>query len=118
MSPPAACDLDAVLNALEGDRDLLSRMVQIFLEENPALLERTRHAIAGRDQLALGRLAHTMRGALANFAAHEAGGAARRLEVSAEQGDWNGVVAAHDDLEKQMHDVVSALTAFSAGPSR
>jgi two-component system sensor histidine kinase/response regulator len=117
VSYSAACDLDAVLNALEGDRELLSRMIQVFLSENPALLERTRCAVAARDGTALERAAHTLRGALANFAAREAGGTARRLDESAAQADWNTAAATHTDLEKQMQEVVRALTAFRPGES-
>ena len=87
-------------------------MIGIFLDENPALLERTRQAIAARDATALERAAHTLRGALANFSAREAGGTARRLEESAKHGNWQVVAAAHADLEKQMVDVARALKAF------
>jgi two-component system sensor histidine kinase/response regulator len=115
VSSPAACDLDAVLNALEGDRELLSGMIRIFLAENPALLERTRQAVAARDGKALERAAHTLRGAVANFAAHDAGHTAHRLEESAERADWQAAAAAHTDLEKQMQEVVRALSAFGQG---
>jgi two-component system sensor histidine kinase/response regulator len=118
VSSPAACDLDAVLNALEGDRELLSGMIRIFLAENPALLERNRQAVAGRDGQALARAAHTVRGALANFAAREAGDTALRLEESAERADWQAAAAAHTDLENQMQEVVRALAAFGEGEPR
>jgi protein-histidine pros-kinase len=117
VSSSGVCDLDAVLNALEGDRALLSRMIDIFLQESPALLERTRQALSARDARNVGRAAHTLRGALANFAARGAGGTAQQLEHSAGCGDWQGAAAAHAQLEKQMEDVVRALTAFGTGPS-
>jgi HPt (histidine-containing phosphotransfer) domain-containing protein len=93
-------------------------MIQVFLDESPALLERTRKAIAARDCVAAQRSAHTLRGALANFAAREASATAHRLEGSAEQGDWVSVVDAHAKLEEQMHDVVRLLTAFACGGPR
>ena len=115
MSSPKACDLDAVLGALEGDRDLLIRMIQVYLNESPALLERTRQALAARDAVAVERAAHTLRGALANFAAREAGAIAQRLEASAQQSNWESALAAHAQLEAEMPKVVSALTAFASG---
>ena len=118
VSSSGVCDLDAVLNALEGDRALLSRMIDVFLQENPALLDRTRQALAARDTRTVERAAHTLRGALANFAAREAGRTAQQLEHSAGRSDWQGAAAAHAQLEKQMEDVVGFLTAFKAGASR
>ena len=114
VSSSNACDLDAVLRALEDDRQLLSRMIQVFLNESPALLDRTRQAVASRDAVAAERAAHTLRGALANFAAGKAGAAAQRLEDSAEQGNWGSALAAHAQLEEEMPNVVSALTAFTS----
>ena len=118
MSLSIACDLDAVLNALEGDRELLSRMIEVFLKENPAVLERARNALAARDGVALERAAHTARGALSNFAAREACAAAKRLEDSAGRGDWDSAIAAQAQLEEQMHDVVRLLGAFGSGDRR
>lgn len=116
MSPAVACDLDAVLKALEGDRELLLRMIQVFLKENGALLERTRQAVLNRDAIEVERAAHTLRGALANFAAATAGRTARRLEESGAQGDWQTAASAHAELEKEMEDVLRVLTAFSGKP--
>jgi HPt (histidine-containing phosphotransfer) domain-containing protein len=118
VSFSVACDLDAALNALEGDRELLLRMIQIFLGESGALRDRTRQAVAARDGAGVERAAHTLRGALANFRAREAGATARRLEESAAQGDWQTAAAAHADLEKQMEEVVRALAAFGPGEMR
>jgi HPt (histidine-containing phosphotransfer) domain-containing protein len=118
VSSSGVCDLDAVLNALEGDRELLSGMIKVFLKESPALLERTRDALAARDAVAVERSAHTIRGALANFAARQACATARRLQESAGQADWESALTAHAELEEQIHDVVRVLTAFGSGEAR
>lgn len=115
VSFSVACDLDAVLIALEGDRDLLLRMIQVFLDESPALRERTQQALAARDATALARAAHTLRGALANFAARDAGATAQLLEERAAHDDWRTSAAAYARLENQMDKVVQALQAFAAG---
>jgi len=118
VSLSIACDLDAVLNALEGDRELLSRMIQVFLKESPAVLERAQQALAARDAVALERAAHTARGALANFGARQACATAHRLEASAGLADWESAIAAQAQLEEQMHDVVRFLGAFVSGERR
>jgi HPt (histidine-containing phosphotransfer) domain-containing protein len=113
----SVCDLEAALKALEGDRELLARMIRIFLMESPALLEETREAVAREDGRALERSAHTLRGGVANFAATSAYAAATRLESIGQAGDWMAAAAAQAQLETEMEKLVDVLVGFGpVGP--
>jgi HPt (histidine-containing phosphotransfer) domain-containing protein len=109
------CDLHAALDALEGDRELLFRMIEAFLDETPTLLEESREAIVRRDAHALERSAHTIRGGLSNFAANGAYAAATRLENTGRDGNWTDAAMVHAQLESEMKDVLEVLAGFDRG---
>ena len=78
--PSGVMDLDAVLNRLGGDHELLAEMASLFLEDGPRILRETRAAITRRDSKALERAAHTLKGSASNFTSHSVCEAALRLE--------------------------------------
>jgi HPt (histidine-containing phosphotransfer) domain-containing protein len=115
VSAPNACDLGAALRSLEGDRDLLLRMIEAFLSETPMLLEDTREAISRRDALALERGAHTLKGSVSNFAARPAYESASELEAIGRGADWTKAAAVHARLQKELDDVVDILVGYTQG---
>src|SRR5438445_525678 len=107
MPAQLVSDLDAALNAVEGDRELLRRMVQLFVSQCPQLMEQIRSALARGDGVAVQRAAHTLRGSVCNFAAGRAYEAAKRLEQLGREGQLAQASAAQADLEEaisQLHD--------------
>src|SRR5690242_10208614 len=100
MPAQLASDLDAALNAVEGDRELLHRMAQLFVDQCPQLMEQIRTALGRGDGVALQRAAHTLRGSVSNFAATPAYEAAKKLEQLGREGKFEAATAAHGDLEK------------------
>ena len=80
MSKLLASDLNAALNALEGDRELLRRIARLFVVQSPQLLADIREALLRGDPDALERAAHKLRGSVSNFFATKAHDAALRLE--------------------------------------
>jgi HPt (histidine-containing phosphotransfer) domain-containing protein len=106
-------DLDAALNALEGDRELLRRIVDLFLLQAPQLLEEVREAISRRDALTLERAAHKLRGSVTNFAAKNAYDAALRLESMGHGGDLTQAAEAQAELETALGELQATLVEFS-----
>jgi CheY-like chemotaxis protein len=76
-----AVDRAVLLATVGGNRELLVELVEIFLEQTPALMSMIDAAIADGKADALRRSAHTLKGSLITFAAQRAVSAARALEV-------------------------------------
>jgi len=93
-------DRNAVLDRVEGDRELLQEIVGLFFDEIPGLLSAIQESVTRRDAKALARAAHTLKGAVSNLDAQEAFAAALRLEVLGHSGDLTNVEEAYAELEK------------------
>jgi HPt (histidine-containing phosphotransfer) domain-containing protein len=90
---------DRVLrDRFDGDLDLLRLVAATFLESSPPLLHDMRQAIVAGDAGSVSRIAHRLRGSLANFGADEAVEAAFRLERMGAEGDLAGADAACETL--------------------
>src|SRR5215831_18171024 len=71
----------ALLARVDGDRALLREIVELFCHDHPRSLEDLREAIAAGDAAKVERLAHMLKGSIANFEAAQAVHAAERLEA-------------------------------------
>ncbi|HVW36380.1 MAG TPA: response regulator, partial [Pirellulales bacterium] len=105
----AVVDWATALDRLQGDRKLLEEIVDVFRDECPRLLAQARQAIAENDAAQLRLAAHTLKGALVNFAATDAVDAARRLELIGKQGSLADAPQALADLERQLERLQPAL---------
>jgi two-component system, sensor histidine kinase and response regulator len=84
-SVPDVVDVDELLARVDGDRQLLAELVQLFNEESPQTLLELRRSAAVGDYAALQRAAHTLKGALANLSATPAAESAHALELIGRQ---------------------------------
>lgn len=109
------CNLDAALAALEGDRELLERMIRIFLVEAPPLMQAACESIDAENAVRLERAAHTLRGAICNFSAPNALEAASYLQEIARQGKWSVAALAYAELEKDMRELREVLVGYTGG---
>ena len=107
-----------LLERVGGDRRALAQLVELFLADAPLLVESIRRAIEEKDARALQAAAHTLKGAVSNFAASAATGAAARLQQIGESGRLNGARAACDVLEKELEQVRGALSTIVARPPK
>ncbi len=112
-SGEAAADWAAALERLQGDRELLEEIAGVFREEAPKLLDQIREAIERRDAALLKLSAHTLKGALVNFAANGAIDAARRLEMMGKRGDLSSAAEGLVELERQLDRLAPAMEAWS-----
>jgi len=78
----SAVDATALMARLEGDRELLAELVELFVAEGQALIQTIDNAVAASDPEAVHRAAHTLKGAVANFCAPAAVSAALALETA------------------------------------
>ncbi len=102
------------LSLTDGDRELLIEVVNIFLEDYPRLCRNAHQALAEGDAKTLERVAHTVRGSVANFGAKPSIQAAHRLEQLSKSGDLSGAAPALAELERQLALLRPALEEMIA----
>jgi HPt (histidine-containing phosphotransfer) domain-containing protein len=108
---PAGFNLDAALERVDGDVELLRELARLFLDECPQRIDEIRRAMTGRDAEGLQQAAHTLKGSVGNFAVPGVFEAARRLEDGAHARDWPRAEEAWATLE----DALGRLNSVLAG---
>ncbi len=110
-----AIDTESLLKRLEGDRELLAEMVGLFEGEEKTLARQAREALAKSDFRALARVAHTLKGAVANFSTGAPFRTAEELEAAARDGSAKRAEEASDRLEITLKRLGKSLAPFRAG---
>ncbi len=105
----AGLDLAAALARVDGDKELLKEIAEIFLEEYPGTVSEIRNAIAAKDPEALQRAAHSLKGSIGNFGSGGAYEAALRLEQMGRQGELDQSEQALKELENTLEILTSQL---------
>ncbi len=105
----AVIDRAAALERFEGDVELMQEIADLFLDACPQRLQAVREALAHRDSKALEFAAHSLKGAVSNFAAAAASAAALRLELLGRSGDLTDAGAAYAALDTAIAQLCSEL---------
>ena len=108
-------DMDEVIERVAGDVELLSEMVELFLDDCPRLLSQIRESIVHRDSEILERSAHTLKGSVGNFSAAPAFEAAYRLEKMGRDGDIAHAEEAYTALEGELKRLQPVLMTLGKG---
>lgn len=111
-------DKPALLARVDGDKELLAQIIEIFLEECPKQVGEIREAVAAKDAPSLARLAHKLKGSVGNFAAKRAFEAALRLETICRKGDLSDVEEVSAQLEAEIGRLQPALRELGQEVSR
>jgi CheY-like chemotaxis protein len=106
---PRVFDKSAFLSRLEGDEQLGSEIIEMFLQECPKLMDGVRQAAEQRNASLLERAAHTLKGSVADISAPQAFAAALTLEHMGRQGDLEGLDAAVMSLEVALQRLAPEL---------
>jgi two-component system, sensor histidine kinase and response regulator len=113
--PPAPRAANGILDEAEAlsrvgdDPQLLGELAEVFLGECPRLLEDIRTAVAKRDTPKLRLAAHSLKGAIDNFAAQGAYQAALRLEMLGRDGNLAEAEQACAGLQKEIDRLLPAV---------
>jgi HPt (histidine-containing phosphotransfer) domain-containing protein len=108
-------DREALLERVEGDRELLSEMVALFLDDCPNRLAQLRDALLRGDAADVALVAHSIKGSVCNLSACAATDAAAKLEKLASSGDLSLSRKAGEDLERELARLQPALKAIVRG---
>ena len=102
----------AILARVDGDRELLKELVNLFLQDGPKLRTELQAALAARDGKRLQRAAHTLKGIVDLFQAKAAHAAALQLEQFARDCDFSQAERAIANLEQELARLEPALAAL------
>ena len=105
-------DMSAALELMDGDRELLHEMAQLFLEEAPRLISGVEDALEKHDCETLERAAHSLKGSVGNFGARKAYEAARVVEYAARDGEEETAREAMETLRDAMTRLIPALSGL------
>lgn len=111
-----AFDLGDALNRVLGDRDFLTELVGVYLIEISKLLASLELLVEQRDVKAAGGVAHTIKGAVANFCARSMYEAAWQLEQIGHRGSADDIPAAYQILVRESQRLNQALRSEFALP--
>jgi HPt (histidine-containing phosphotransfer) domain-containing protein len=103
-------DLKEALDRVDGDRELLGELANLFLADAAAMLQAVRTAVASNDAGALNRAAHRLKGSVMTFAASAAADAALVLELQGRDKQLDGAAEATRRLETEIERLIVALT--------
>jgi signal transduction histidine kinase/CheY-like chemotaxis protein/HPt (histidine-containing phosphotransfer) domain-containing protein len=106
-------DVDAVLERVQGDTELVRKLATLFLERYPRMMGEIRDAIARADTAAINAAAHSLKGSMRILGAIAAGDAAERLEQMGQAGDLDGIEDAWAALEAEVARLPRALAVFA-----
>jgi signal transduction histidine kinase/DNA-binding response OmpR family regulator len=103
-----------VLARVGGDRELLAEISRLFVDDAPRHLARIRAALDAHDGDGLGRAAHGLKGAAANFDALDVVAAARALEEIGRTAQFDEAEAAWVALTLETERLINMLRTVIA----
>jgi two-component system sensor histidine kinase/response regulator len=111
-------DRASLLERVEGDRELLAEMIQIFKEEVPVLMNTMRESLQRGDWTVLERSAHSLKGAVSNLSSKATASVALKLEQDAKNKDAESSKASVAEIERIMNSLLPALSELCQGVSK
>ncbi len=102
-------DREELMLRVDDDVELLQELIELFLEDYPALMSEIEAGIREQDAKKLKRGAHTLKGSVGNFCASRAFNAAFQLEAFGSKEDFSQTEAAYTSLVEEMKAVEQAL---------
>jgi signal transduction histidine kinase/ligand-binding sensor domain-containing protein/CheY-like chemotaxis protein/HPt (histidine-containing phosphotransfer) domain-containing protein len=100
-SADTPADWDELVSLADGDDEIATQLVQLFIDSGDASLSEIRDAIGRGDLPAVGRAAHAFKGSSANMRAPIASAAAARLEAAARAGASEALGKLEEDLRHE-----------------
>jgi HPt (histidine-containing phosphotransfer) domain-containing protein len=113
-----AINWDIVLAHVDGDRELLSELSAMFLEDYPRLLAELKVSILQRDYSTVERIAHTLKGRLAFFGMKNGIFQVAELEQMGHARDLAGAWKALTEMETALDVVLPEFQLLSQQQSK
>lgn len=105
----APVDLAAALRWVDGDRELLAELIEIFLEDCPKRLQELDHAMKEGNASGVRQAAHSLKGMVAGFDAGSAHRLAAEMESLGKAGDLSKALDLLSTLQLEFSRVMNYL---------
>ena len=105
-------DWKTAMEGVDGDRDLLKSVVEVFLDESQLLLQELVLAVHSQDAAKVRSLGHSLKGAMLGVGAFATADLAQTLEMGAGDGSLQSMTASLQDLEQQYGRITAELREF------
>ena len=104
---------EKLLDQLDGDEMLMQRMITLFHENTPRLLNDIRGSIARRGSSDLARSAHGLLSSLGAFGAGDAHQLTQQLEAQAREENYEHAERTFAALERETAEIHATLATFT-----
>ncbi len=105
-------DVDELMARVDGDRELIAELTEIFQEDYPKQLRLAREALVLNDAAAVRRIGHSLKGALANLGATNASSLAASIEAMGKAGDLARLHERLAEMQVVLADVANRLQSL------
>ena len=105
-------DAEGVMDQLEGDMELLRDMVEMLVEDGPAMLEALAGALTEGDSEEVRKTAHKLKGSLGYFHPRRAAAMAKEMEDRGRQGELDAGDELLNALRREVARLQEALGKF------
>jgi two-component system sensor histidine kinase/response regulator len=112
----ASVNAEELLSRIDGDREFVTELLEIFGTDYPQKVEVMRAALQTQDSDGFRRAAHGLKGALANLAATKAAAMASELEQLGAAADFSSASPKLALLDAELPRVMDALRQISREP--
>ncbi|MFW5967078.1 MAG: Hpt domain-containing protein [Persicimonas sp.] len=109
QSDEPVVDWEEALDRVDGSRETLDELVEIFLEQWPQIMDEIEQGVARGEPETLRRAAHMLKGSASVFAARPVVDAADRLSSMAKADDFQGAEQALRDLQDEVERLVPVM---------
>jgi two-component system sensor histidine kinase/response regulator len=104
--PGRALDVNVALAHVGDDRELLSELASMFVQDYPRLIEEAGDAILQKDHAVLERAAHTLKGRLAFFGIAKLRDQLAELEKMGREQDLSQALPMLVTIQTDMHSIL------------
>ncbi len=111
---PSIFSRKELLDQVDEDVALMGKLIALFQQNTPRLLDEMRGSIAHGISIDLARSAHTLLGSLGVFGARQAGRLTQQLETQARTESFEGSEVTFTELEREMEAVSLALEELAS----
>ncbi len=105
-------DWKTALEGVDGDRDLLKSVIEVFLTESQMLLQELGLAVHSQDAARVCSHGHSLKGAMLGVGAFATADLAQTLEMGAGDRSLQSMTASLQDLEQQYGRITAELREF------
>ncbi len=112
MENNKAIDKDELLERVDGEKEFLAELIEIFINDIPEQLAEIQNAVDNRNSEELEKSAHKLKGAISNFAEKTAFKTALQLEMMGRNNKLDRVEEAYNTLTKDVECLTNALKEF------